>query len=328
MSHPLSFPRAPGRTWRSARPDDTDRLAAFSTLVHEAETLHDIWGPETYRYWLSFPGMDLERDTLLALDSADAVRAMVFVLHQHTPKRSRSFFFFETHPDETQLRPFLVSWAEAAALETMAANTSAGARRLRTHIEDHRTPVQQVLEAAGFHHARTFVEMRRGLAEPVAAPDPPPSGIRIVPWSAGFDPSAVAASNAAFASHWDSMPMTLEDWRKRHTDDDIFRPDLSFLAVEGERVVALCICSIDPEYTDQTGREELWVDRLGTVPDQQRRGLGTTLLVHAMRAAAAVGLDQAGLDVDAASNTNATALYERVGFAVDHRAFAYVKDYE
>jgi len=163
--------------------------------------------------------------------------------------------------------------------------------------------------------------------DPVPDPGTPPRGTRIVPWAPDLDASAVLASNAAFALHWDSLPMSLDDWRTRHTDDDIFRPDRSFPAVERARVVAVCICSVDHEQTERTGVREPRVNRLGTVPDRQRRGLGIALLLHSMRAGADAGLAQAGLAVDAAGNTNATVLYERVGFSIGRRSLTYIKDF-
>ncbi|HEY7780659.1 MAG TPA: GNAT family N-acetyltransferase [Ktedonobacterales bacterium] len=61
-------------------------------------------------------------------------------------------------------------------------------------------------------------------------------------------------------------------------------------------------------------------------PEFQGRGLGLALLRHAFRAFAARGLRKVGLDVDAASPTGATRLYERAGMRALRQFDRYEKE--
>jgi mycothiol synthase len=328
MDRPPPPPALPGASWRPAVRDDAARLAALAAAVDAVDRLPDPGGPETYRYWLSYPGLDVEHDTLLAVTPVGDVLAMVFVIHQHTPARSRVVFWFEAHPDHVDLEPFLLAWAEHRGRDILARAEPGVPRRLRIHVDGHRQRLRDLVEAAGYRHARTFVEMRRDLARPLPDPGPAPPGITIVPWAPDLDDGARLASNAAFDLHWDSLPLSMDEWRQRHTGDDIFRPDLSVLALHDGRVVSLSLATVDPEFEAHTGVCEVWIDRLGTAPGWQRRGLATALLVETLRRSVAAGAARAGLSVDEDSTTRATALYERLGFSVDERSLTYVKDLE
>ncbi len=68
------------------------------------------------------------------------------------------------------------------------------------------------------------------------------------------------------------------------------------------------------------------MERVGTIPSHQRRGLAAAVVASVLRAGAAAGFTRAGLGVDQESTSNATALYERLGFAATRRTLAYAKD--
>jgi [ribosomal protein S18]-alanine N-acetyltransferase len=60
--------------------------------------------------------------------------------------------------------------------------------------------------------------------------------------------------------------------------------------------------------------EEAHVTTLAVAPDVQRQGVGTALMLDALRTSIAAGAHHASLEV-AAGNTKAQALYRRFGFA-------------
>lgn len=183
-------------------------------------------------------------------------------------------------------------------------------------------------EEAGYRHLRTFVEMWRPLTGDLPAAVPLPPGIEVVAWSPHRREAARLAANEAFASHWDALPISPADWQARVSDDPSFRPDLSRLALAGDRVVALATAAVDREHNARRGVAEAWVERVGTVPAWQRRGLATALIGRVLAAAAKDGLTRAGLGVDQDNATRATAVYERLGFVATRCTLAYVKDLE
>lgn len=323
------LPIPPGKgdaTWRPATLADADALAALSTAVDAAEDLEDPVGPEGARYFLTFPGVDLATDTLAAVAGDGAFLAFAWVWAHEAGGVARAIVWYEAHPRRRDLEGFLLSWIEARAVESTTRFAGATQRRARYDIEEHRYRRRAALEAAGYRPARVFVEMRRPLPAGLPSTAALPSGSTVVPWSKDRDEATRQAANEAFALHWDSMPLDAEHWEQRVSGDAIFRPDLSFLATAGPEVIALCLAAVDPEATEREGFQEVWIERVGTRPAWQRRGLATHLLLRTMQAAFEAGIPSVALTVDQDSNTRATAVYERLGFVPSRRTLTYVKD--
>lgn len=322
---PLPVPPA-GYLWRPAALSDTAALADLFRAVDAAETLEEVLGPAGIRRELTYPGLDLTRDTLIGFTPDGAARALAWVWTQVTARAARAIVWIEAHPEHVHLEPYLMKWAEACARPLLQAARPGARRYLRQHVEEDRLRRRRVAEEAGYRHARTFVEMWRPLGEDLPAGPPPPPGITVAPWSSARAEPARLASNAAFALHWDSLPLGPEDWQQRVCTDPQFRPDLSRLALEGDQVVGLGLVSVDEEHNARDGAAEMWVERVGTVPSHQRRGVAAALISDVLRAGAAGGFRRAGLGVDHDSAARATALYERLGFVATRRTLAYVKD--
>jgi len=323
----LATPTPPaGYRARPARLEDADALSDLFIAVDASEGLEEVLGPEGTRRQLAHRGLDRRRDTLVVLDAGGVIRGFVWIWAKRAGDAARAIIWIEAHPEHIGLEPFLLAWAEAAARPSLGTAGSPGRRYVRQHVEEHRERRRRVAEEAGYRHERTFVEMWRPLTEGLPAPASLPPGIESVPWSGDLAEGARLATNEAFASHWDSMPATPEDWQARVCDDPNFRPDLSRLALSNGRVVALTTASVDREHNARYEVAEVWVERVGTVPAYQRRGLATSLVGEVLRSAAAAGLTRAGLGVDQDNATRATAIYEHLGFAATRRTLAYVKD--
>ena len=322
---PDTTPLPRGYDRRPARLDDAAALAALLAAVDAAEGLDEVLGPEGVRRELSSPVLDLERHTLVAVTPDEAVQAFGIIWLHPADRPTRAICWTEAHPGHIHLEPFLMGWAEARARQGLE-QAPPGSRRLRQHIEENRARRRQVVEEAGYCHVRTFVEMWRSLAEDLPAEPSPPPGIEVVPWDAPLVEGARLAANESFALHWDSLPLTPGEWQQRVCADPFFRPDLSRLAVGGGKVVALCLAVVDAEQNAGRGVAEIWVERVGTIPSHQRRGLAAAVVASVLRAGASAGFTRAGLGVDQESTSNATALYERLGFAATRQTLAYTKD--
>ena len=101
------------------------------------------------------------------------------------------------------------------------------------------------------------------------------------------------------------------------TIDPHGRPQLSqiwFLAEDGNELVGVCLTW-----------KEGWIKDLAVAPGARGRGLGESLVRHALARLYTRGLRRVGLKVDARNPTGALRLYERVGMSVVKRYRFYVK---
>ena len=99
------------------------------------------------------------------------------------------------------------------------------------------------------------------------------------------------------AEEWHSLFLAGED------------PGQQVLAWSGGRLVGV---ALGTTFSDGMG----WVSQVAVTPDRQGQGLGSALLVEALRRRLAVGARRLGLGVSAA-NDDALRLYQRLGFDVD-----------
>ena len=89
---------------------------------------------------------------------------------------------------------------------------------------------------------------------------------------------------------------------------------------------AFCRCEINNEDNAATGRNEGWIEVLGTRRGHRKLGLGRAMLLAGMRWLQAQGVATAVLGVDAENPTGALRLYESVGVVVANTTYTYHKD--
>lgn len=205
----------------------------------------------------------------------------------------------------------LLAWEERRAVE-----------RLRAHGDDElpaqihawagsETSTVPFLTGAGYAVARYFTDLHRDLSQPIEPLDD--AGLTIVPFGPELFEAGRIARNDAFRDHWGSQPTTPERWG-RFVGSPVLRPDLSAVAVEGDRIVGFCLAEHDPEDAEVAGFTSVYVALVGVVRDRRGLGIAPRVLTRTLEAARAAGLERAVLDVDSESPTGAVGLYERLGF--------------
>lgn len=286
------------------------------------EPLDYVPGPDYFRWLMSQGTLDPVADARVAADDTGTVLAFGGAWGHVTDVGARSFLWAEVDPAAHDLQAGLTAWAVTRGTEQLSRRTGGSPGVLRFPMEAERSRARGAIEEAGFDQYRCFASMERTTSDP---PPPPslPAGVRVVPWSRSLDESTCAAYNEAFADHWGSLPRTHEMWSDTVTGSRQFRPDLSFLAVAGDRVVSFCICEVDQDHNESLGVAEVYIELVGTVRDHRGSGLASHLIVRTLEAAAAAGLDAASLTVDEMSHTNATEVYRRLGFTVRNRTTDY-----
>jgi mycothiol synthase len=174
----------------------------------------------------------------------------------------------------------------------------------------------------GFDRARVLLQMRRSLLAPLPEVRLP-EGVSVRPFRPGADDEAWVRLNArAFADHPDQGRWTLRDLRIRMSEP-WFDPEGFLLAVDdatGE-LVGFHWTKVHGGPGHRPGGEpahqhdpigEVYI--VGVAPEARGHRLGSALTVAGLRHLRSLGLDQAMLYVDE-SNTNAVALYTKLGFA-------------
>ncbi|MDG4833675.1 mycothiol synthase [Solwaraspora sp. WMMD1047] len=198
------------------------------------------------------------------------------------------------------------------ALLTAATAASGGALRMWAH-GDHPSAAALALDL-GFTRNRVLWQMRRDLGP--ALPEPRlPAGVRLRAFRPGQDEQAwLAVNGRAFASHPEQGRWTAADLADRLAEP-WFDPAGFLLAVEEgtDRLVGFHWTKVHPPAPGgRTPVGEVYV--VGVDADARGGGLGSALTVAGLRHLREQGLRTVTLYVDE-SNTAATALYRRLGFA-------------
>jgi ribosomal protein S18 acetylase RimI-like enzyme len=177
------------------------------------------------------------------------------------------------------------------------------------------------LEKHGF--VKTSMEsiaMRRDLSQPIPEPVLPVGfSIRALK---GEEEAEKAAELHRLA--FDSDQVTTEvrlTWMRVPSYD----PSLDLLAVAPDGTfAAYCMCSIDTEQNEKTGRLEGYTDPVATHPDYQKLGLARALMLTGMRMLKERGMDAAALGTSS-ENSAMQKSAQAVGFYVVHKKLWFEK---
>jgi ribosomal protein S18 acetylase RimI-like enzyme len=303
------------------RPITSTDLAAVHALerrieVHEGRPLATPYAE--FEEWLWDPFLDLARDTrLVELDGAVVAWARVWCRDERE-REARAYLFGGVDPAHRQqgIGSELLAWSIAAARARLEAAPAGIPRVLRGIAYAGRADALALFARHGLEPARFTDELLRALAEPTDAVTTP--GIAIVAWDDARSEDARVAENEAFSDHWGSAPRDPVAWRQDLTSHGA-RPDLSFLALDGDRVVGLCRNRFFPDDEAVTGRREAWIQNLSVVRSHRKRGIASALVVASIEAFRHAGFTHAALGVDSENPTGAYGLYERLGFRRMHR---------
>ncbi len=314
------------RTYAGER--DLEVIAAFLNVCEAHEHLDEGTSPGELREEFGSPTFDPARDICIWEDGDGAMLAFAQIWIPAAGDVVDGYVWFKVHPEHCDgtIESEIFAW---------------GAERMREVGRDRNVRVQlrsgarttqaeriAVLEQHGFTRNRYFLRMARNLSEPIADPKLPDGfAIRAV---AGTDEAAawIDMFNLSFIDHWNHHPKTVEE-RLHWMSESFYRPHLDLIAQAPDGTfAAFAFCGVFADENGRTGRNEGWVELLGTRRGYRSMGLGRAILLAALQRLKAEGVDTAVLGVDADSLTGATRLYESVGFKPILTFANYVKDVE
>ena len=178
----------------------------------------------------------------------------------------------------------------------------------------------------GMRQIRQFWMMLRPNLGNLEQPQIPP-GITLRTYRVNEDDAGMHAADAEiFRDHWGHTEEPLEHWQ-HYVAWSAFKPDLSVIAEDaGTGMIAgFCTILINEQENVRLGIRRGWTDIVGVRRPYRKQGLGTAILLAALRNLRDAGLEQAALGADSENLTGATRIYERVGFSVSLTRAAYRK---
>ncbi len=300
-----------GYTLHSPKLEDLPAVARFLAVVTTAEFGSPDYPEATLQS--DWEELDLARDAWLVLSPDGDLAGYAALYHEDQHLLEADGYVHPSHSGRG-IGAYLVRAMEARASDDVPPGSPV---IVRNSVNQHNQLARHLLDGAGYTVARYFWRMITDLDAP---PLPPswPDGITVRTWaSADDDYPAYLTLEEAFQDHWGHVPDDFELWRRK---GEGFDPGLCFLAYDGQELAGVLL-----------GRHYLgmgWVNQLGVRRRWRRQGLGFALLRQAFAAFVHRGWVQAGLDVDAESETGATQLYERAGMRVvpNHTYAVYQKE--
>jgi mycothiol synthase len=318
-------------TIRGYNEGDIPRLVELINAANVADGLDKQTDVEDLTRDFAMPLSDPPTQVIIAEGAEGSFAGYGRILSVDDPAAGERLYQFglKVHPDA---RGNGLEDALAARLMAMARTHNDDPARERfekvsvlsgTRIENE--AMRKLLERVGLRDVRHGWVMERSLAEAIDEPRTI-EGVTLREYRRPDDnlASHEAYSNS-FIDHFEYHALPQEFWDYQMGQPSM-RPDLSLLAEpEGEpgHIVGFCICSIKESENERIGREEGWIDLLGTVRGWRGRGLGRSLLLRGLHALKAAGMETALLGVDSESPTGANRLYESVGFTVRHHDVMY-----
>lgn len=236
------------------------------------------------------------------------------------------YFWGTVHPDYrgTGYGTLLMDWARSRMQYELELAPAGARAAIRMSAPSTETESLALFERAGCVPVRHFLEMQIDM-QPDMAPTPRwDDGIRVRTYVPGQDDRIVhEVVEEAFRDHWGYLPTSFEEWTQLMLHAPMFDADLWFLAVEdtpqGEQVAGVSLGRMGKHDDPDVG----YIMYLGVRRDYRRRGIALGVLEASFAAYHERGVLSVALDVDAASLTGATRLYEKAGMHVVRQSKTY-----
>jgi ribosomal protein S18 acetylase RimI-like enzyme len=296
-----------GFTSRPATHDDAHDIWELVVAVDVEEYGDPDYDESDVRDDFARDRLDLTRDSWLVHDASGALVACALAWD----KEPHALVVADSavHPDAPDLYPWLV-----ARIGERAAEHARESGRAVAHLYNSEPNLRRAaaITGAGYELVRVFRRMEAPLP---AAPPPRDAGVRQV---TPEDLRAVwEVMQAAFAEHYDFVPMSWEAWHRAFVESESYRPDLWWLAARDGEVVGILI--------GQAHEEKGWVKTVGVLPSARGTGVASALLLTAFARFAELGYPKVGLGVDSDNTTGAMRVYERLGMTATRRYDLYEK---
>jgi mycothiol synthase len=219
----------------------------------------------------------------------------------------------------------LLRCMEARARELAASHPEGSACLHQAMVSEGERDRAHLLQRSGYEVVRHFLEMERPTLEDI--PDYPlPPGFEVRTVQAEHLRAIFDAHMEALRDHWGHArpdPEDFEHWKKSRT----CQPQLWQVAwhVASNQVAGQVKPWIDFEQNATLQRKRGFTEFISVGRPWRRQGLARALVVRALQAQRAAGMNESALGVDGESVFSAARLYEACGFRIAKRNALYRK---
>lgn len=319
LSTTLELPALPAIfefDYRALRREDVPALYEMLLAVEQADDRELVQTLDDLLREFDDPWSQAEIDSLAAFTPQGQLAGYARTFQNPQPEDEvRCWLMVEIHPSQRAngLEDALLDWAEERGRQRLSVAPQGITRVLRSGMQDTQTDRQAQLARRGFDSVRYFYRMQRDLAEVIPAVQLP-DDLALRVYTPDLGEAVLAAFNEAFRDHWSFDLVSPEDWQQFFIERTSFRPDLTYVVMDGAEVAGFSFNCISAEENARRQISEGWVEVLGVRRAWRKRGVATALLCASMHAFKAEGLRHAMLGVDTANPTGALRVYEGVGF--------------
>lgn len=305
--------------------DETD-LEAIVNFYNYCETV------DQFGYWVTVeglkqsytsPGLDPDQDLRLWENDRGELIAVGGLDRPISGDKPDCFLGFRVHPQfrGKTLEKEIIAWGTQRVKESFSQ-----AEEIKLHSSCRTVQQEQIksLEESGFVADRYFFQMQRDLNQPIPQPQFP---TEFVVRTVNLEEASawVEMFNQTFIDHWNHHDLTLEEYQ-HYLNKPNYCPDLDLVATAIDGTLAgFCVGHIYPYENQRNGRNEGWINALGTRRGFRQLGLGRAMLLTGMHRLKDEGMEIAILGVDSQNPSGALGLYESVGFQQHHTSISYVK---
>lgn len=315
-------------TWRPMLLADAAEAATLCAAAEQLDDTGEHYDADDLAEELSAVNLDLERDTMAVCDGASLV-AMGQVHGMTEVRDVHSVYCWGVVHPEWRGRGIgrqLLGWQLDRAAAVHAERHPTRPARLELRCGDQQKGAIALATAAGLQPVRYWFDMERELGDELPEARALAAPLLVTPYDAGRDEDVRLAHNEAFAGHFGSTLRDPATWRQWFTGSRSFRPDLSFLVVDGPAIAGYLLSYVHEADAVARGFHQGYVGQLGTLAPWRGRGVGTALLGAALEGYRQAGFRQATLGVDSANGTGALDLYRRLGFEVTRSQTSWVRE--
>lgn len=305
-------PSLTGLTWRQMTSDDLAALVDLAGICFLADGgLHFLFEPDSIgdRFFPDAPGA-----TIGAFTPDRQLAACAAARLGEGSGSQRAMLVGHVRPDQRGqgIGTYLIRWGQAQA-QALLAGSANDHPVMRIATESLTQAAHRLYQMHGFENV--FDELVMGRDNGLPLPDCPlPPSVTLTNWQPNLADQFFQAYHAAFRERpgfpgWTTAAEWVDSWTNDH-----FRPEWSLLARADNMPLGFLMATDNPPHG--------FVMQIGVIPTQQRRGLGSALMVEAIRRMKAAGAVSVQLLVNV-NNPGAIQAYSKLGFATIGRRARY-----